>query len=572
MKQQVYPNPIIAVQQLSLFYEDGVESPTLSQLNFHLNHNENLLLLGPSGSGKSTLTYCLNGIFPNELDGKIEGEILVDDKKTTEYAPGELSQKVGVVFQDPESQFCMITVEDEVAFGLENKGIAAGEMEAKVDEVLDLVHLHPYKQHTIHSLSGGMKQKLALACVLALEPQVLILDEPTANLDPKAKKDFIHTIQSLQQEQSFSIIVIEHQLEDWIPLIDRCIMLNLNGEIFYNGSLRQGISDHYQDLKEQGIWIPKITELAIQWSNTDQNVLASYPLNVEEFSEQLQRRDNSDQIFANTNRDSMKAQTTILQAENIQWKKGSQLIISGIDFHLQQGEFVAIVGANGSGKTSFSKILARLQMPSAGRVQLFNRPLKSWQEDELRERIGYVFQNPEHQFITDNVFDEVAFSLRLQNYSVSEIHQKVSHTLLQCQLTGLEGRHPFTLSQGQKRRLSVAIMTINDLSILILDEPTFGQDGRSNKELMRLLSGRNKEGTAIVMITHDMNLVHEYADRVVVFEDGTSVFNGKPNELWRQPSEYIQQWQLELPVYVELQNSLLKGGKNYVSSTTKPKH
>lgn len=556
MKLKKSPNLLIDVQDLSLYFEEA-QVPVLYEISFQLQQRENLLLLGPSGCGKSTLTFCLNGIYPNELDGRLEGEISLNGKATTDFSPGELSQKVGVVFQDPESQFCMMTVEDEVAFGLENIGVPVEEMEGRIDQVLDLVNLLPYKEQSIHSLSGGMKQKLALSCVLALQPDVLILDEPTANLDPLAKKDFIQTIQLLQQKQSFSMIVIEHQLEGWIPLMDRSLMMNKQGDIFYEGPLRHGIQQHVQFMKEQGICLPKATELALQ-SDIDRVHL---PLTVEE----LKRIGG---VPVRTKRKTYQYQPVILQAENIEWSKDKESIIDNMNFSLREGEFMAVVGANGSGKTSFSRILSRLETRHKGSINLFGKALQNWREAELRRKIGYVFQNPEHQFITDQVYDEIAYSLRLQNQSEEEISMKVQEVLIQCQLEGLENRHPFTLSQGQKRRLSVAIMAIEDPAILILDEPTFGQDGRSTEEIMNLLSRRNREGTAIVMITHDMELVHDYADRVVVFKSGETVFDGRPHQLWNEPCDVLESWHLERPIQAVIEEDEGRIVKSHASSTT----
>lgn len=555
MRRKMSPKPLINVHELSLYFEEA-KNPVLSKISFHLEQNENLLLLGPSGCGKSTLTYCLNGIYPCELDGRLEGDISLNGKATSNFSPGELSQKVGVVFQDPESQFCMMNVEDEVAFGLENIGVPIEEMEDRIDQVLKLVNLFPYKESSIHSLSGGMKQKLALACVLAIQPDVLILDEPKANLDPQAKKDFIQTIQELQKIQSFSLIVIEHQLDGWVPTIDRSIMMNKQGELFYDGSLRRGIQQNVKYMKEQGICLPQATELALK-NGTENSKL---PLTVEEFKMVAD-------IPTPTLRESSQEKPVILQAENIEWSKGKEKIIDGINFCMREGEFVAIVGANGSGKTSFSRILSRLETLNKGAVNLFGRPLQNWGESELRRNIGYVFQNPEHQFITDQVYDEIAYGLRLQNKSEEEIETNVRDVITQCQLDGLEFRHPFTLSQGQKRRLSVAIMVIEDPAILILDEPTFGQDGRSTQEIMNLLNRRNQMGTAIVMITHDMELVHENADRVVVFEEGKTVFNAHTHELWKKSSEVLESWKIEQPTQVALEK--YEGRKvDYHASTT----
>ncbi|WP_067726019.1 ABC transporter ATP-binding protein [Oceanobacillus damuensis] len=550
--------PFVEVNGLCLRFETS-QSNILSNISFKLNPGESVLLLGPSGSGKSTLTSCLNGLFPRELDGEMEGDIFIDGKRTTDYRPGELSRQVGVVFQDPETQFCMLTVEDEVAFGLENIGEEFEEMSAKIDAALSLVHMQEYKESAIASLSGGQKQKLALACILALEPSLLILDEPTANLDPIATKDLIETIKNLQGKIPFGLIIIEHKLEGWTDLAERCLLLNRQGEIFYDGSLRHAIRRNRLQLMEQGIWLPKTAQYLLN----SQPDLEELPLTVEEFSK-----------FASTlvnvkpqprKRTAAYTADTIVETHDVTWSTKRRDIISNVSLMFGDGEFIAIVGANGSGKTSLSRILAGIQKPSSGSVMVKGKALKDWKESLLRQEIGYVFQNPEHQFITNTVFEEVAFSLQLKNENNME--EKVNLILEICELLELKHEHPFSLSQGQKRRLSVATMIVDDQSFLLLDEPTFGQDAHSNAELMHLLQQRHQSGSTIVMITHDMEIVDQYATRVIVMNNGAPVADCPPEKLWDMTPEKLKEWQLELPVSVQIQK-ICEEEAYYVSTTS----
>ncbi|WP_226037379.1 ABC transporter ATP-binding protein [Aquibacillus saliphilus] len=539
--------PRIRVSQLKLFYEDDQKQPILDELNFELKDHENLLILGPSGCGKSTLTHCLNGLYPRELDGAMQGDISINGVSANNFASGELSLQVGVVFQDPETQFCMLTVADEVAFGLENKGIATTEMDVRIHEALGLVNMTAYKERVISTLSGGQKQKLALACILALEPEILVLDEPTANLDPKAAKEFIQTLDQLQQKKQFSLIVIEHQLDGWVSLIKRSIMMNTNGQIFFDGILHDGINQHRDRLEKLGIWIPRATKIALAIEKQGAYFFNTLPLTINELASYPISYNGLDK------KKTVKAdKRLLLKARDISWSKRNTSIIKQTNIDLYHGQFVAVLGANGSGKSSLSKLLAGIQKPSRGTIHLDDRPMKNWKEKDLRKKIGYVFQNPEHQFIADSVFDEVAFSLRLQEYSEREINNRVEKILNQCQLTGFDDYHPYTLSQGQKRRLSVATMIVDDQSLLILDEPTFGQDAHSTKQLLHLLVERYNQGTSIVMITHDMDIVHHYADRVLVMEKGHIVLDTTPEQLWNYPVGKLNQWQLELPKEVEL--------------------
>lgn len=543
---------LLEVKNLVLKFDNLTDKSTLTNINFQLNQGESLLLLGASGSGKSTLTFCLNGLYPRELDGEMEGEVFIHGQRTTSYQPGELSRHVGIVFQDPDTQFCMLTVEDEVAFGLENIGMPHKEMKSKINEVLDLVGMLQYKTASLNTLSGGQKQKLALACILALEPQLLILDEPTANLDPVSAKDLVHTIQNLKQKINCSLIIIEHQLDGWTAITERCLLLNRHGEVFFDGSIRKAIAKEYPLLKEEGIWLPKVTQHLLEQKNITPR--EDIPLTVEEFADQAYEWKSA--LSESTNRTDLTTETGQVDIEHIHWQAGERKIIDDISLQLFEGEFVAITGANGSGKTSLSRLTAGLQRPTSGTVSVKGQPLSKWNEVQLREEVGYVFQNPEHQFITHTVFDEVAYSLRIKGQTEKEINDKVNKILAVCDIDHLKEEHPFSLSQGQKRRLSVATMIIDDQHMLLLDEPTFGQDARSNEELMSLLQERYESGTTIVMITHDMELVHDYATRVIVVANGAIAADCKPGQLWTMSSEQLSEWQLSLPVPIQLKSSL----------------
>lgn len=282
------------------------------------------------------------------------------------------------------------------------------------------------------------------------------------------------------------------------------------------------------------------------------------PLTVKEFEEKPFSLFGNEEV--NEGNNLPEAGLPYIKASHISWKVGQQPIIQDISLTLYNGEFIAIVGANGSGKTSFSRILAGIQRPTKGSVSIKDRKLGSWKESQLREEVGYVFQNPEHQFIANTVFDEIAFSLRLKMENEAVVKEKVQAVLETCGLLQLQHEHPYALSQGQKRRLSVAAMIVDDQPFLLLDEPTFGQDASSNAELMGLLQGRYESGATIAMITHDMELIHDFATRVIVLHKGRLVADLAPTELWQLPIEKLHKWQLALPIQVQVQNCLKKEG------------
>lgn len=554
-------NPLqIEVERLEFTYEED-KSPIFQNLSFSIKDNDCILVLGPSGSGKSTLAFCLNKLYPEAVDGIVKGNIIFQGKKLEDYQSGELNQKIGVVFQDPESQFCMVTVEEELAFGLENMNIPRHEMEAKINEALGWVGLTSYKKEAIHSLSGGQKQKLALACVLALQPEVLILDEPTANLDPLSSKELVETVNRLKKRLAFTLIVIEHKLDDWLELIDRCLVLDSDGKLLFDGTPSICFNEYAQFLQKEGIWLPKAVETGILAKASGIYKGDSLPLNLKELMNGLT------ETVCFFKKEAQSVVKSILKVNRLCFSRNRQPILNEISFSINAGELVAIVGANGSGKTTLSKCITGLLPPSHGDIQFNDVALREWKEQELWKKIGYVFQNPEHQFVTNTVFDEIAFGLRVNHKSEEEVKKMVSSILEKTRLVNLVDAHPFTLSQGQKRRLSVATMLVNLQDLLILDEPTFGQDAITAKEIMNLLEEKTQQLGAVLMISHDMDLVDQYADRVFVVEKGEIIFEGTPEVLWNN-KELLFSSRLKLPFrkQLEIETAKVSGGGAYAAT------
>lgn len=529
------PYEQIKAEGLGFSYEEG---DIFTDLTFSIEKNQSLLLLGPSGSGKSTLAYCLNKLYPEAVDGVIKGSITFEGKNLDDFKPGELNQKIGIVFQDPESQFCMLTVEEEVAFGLENFHVPRAEMEAKIDHALELVGLQAEKKTTIHTLSGGQKQKLAIACVLVLQPEVIILDEPTANLDPLSSSDLVETIARLKKERPFTLIVVEHKLDDWVELIDRCLVLDSSAAILFDGTPEQCFGEFAPFLKKEGIWLPKVVEAAITAKKAGVYKGERLPLRNHELLSGLK----DPVAFFKKEIKTMSKSEPILEVSGL----SARGHLKNVSLTIHKGELTALVGANGSGKTTLSKCLAGLIPLSQGEIHFLGVPLSKWKEKDLFQLLGYVFQNPEHQFITDSVYEEIAFGLE---------HRKSALSILEK--IGLEkhaNAHPFSLSQGQKRRLSVATMLVHEQELLILDEPTFGQDANTAYEIMRVLD--EKKG-AVFMITHDMELVDQYADTVHVLDEGELIFSGTPESLWEK-HEVVDKARLKLPFRKQQLNEIVR--------------
>lgn len=416
----------------------------------------------------------------------------------------------------------MLTVEDEMAFGLENLQVAPELMEEKFDAALQDVGLREKKKEMITALSGGEKQKLALACILAMKPPMIILDEPTANLDPVATEAFVSLLETLKEERHLSLFIIEHDLDPWVSMTDRVLMLGRDGRIFYDGPLREGLQEHAGNLKHQGVAMPMVSELALQAGVAE----PPFPLTIDE----LRRRNPVLEGKQRVRKDEI----PLLRAENVSWKS----VLKDVNVTISNGSFTAVVGPNGSGKTTLCRLLAGIISPSAGKVE------HPFGKKEQFRHVGYVFQNPEHQFLTDSVWEEVSYS--------GANRKQVQQMLEWCGLSKHVHMHPFRLSQGQKRRLSVATMLVNDQDVLFLDEPTFGQDAASTEHLMNLIEEKHRSGTTIVMITHDMELVDTYATRAIAMKEGEVAFTGVPEELWE---EDVEAFHLKRPLRAQIEEA-----------------
>ncbi|MFC2949337.1 ABC transporter ATP-binding protein [Virgibacillus sediminis] len=514
----VQPKPVIEVRDYSFSYEEIDEQPLFNRLSFALNENEVTLLMGASGAGKSSLALCLNGLYPDAVEGTATGDIYFHGRHISEFEKGELNQEIGIVFQDPESQFCMITVDDELAFTLENRKFPASEIKGRIKEVLKAVGMEGFEQNKIHELSGGQKQKIALAAVLLLEPEMLILDEPTANLDPVSSLEFIELVQEIQEERGMSVLIIEHQADDWLELIDRVLVIGRDGQLLADDTPERLLTEQKQLLEQEGVFLPRA------------------------YSDAKDLRDVLP-IAA-------PSEESVLSVDGLAFSRKKQQVLEDVSMDIRGGEFVAIVGENGAGKSTLLQLMAGLLTPSKGNVLLSGRKLEKWDENELRKRLGFVFQNPEHQFITDTVYEELTFGMRLNGYAEEEMEQAAGELMRQFHLEKQHDSNPFSLSGGQKRRLSVATVLDETPDILLFDEPTFGQDAATTAELMHYVMELKSKGTAIVFVTHDMDIV-DAADRVSVLQHGKLAYDGSPEKLWEK-EELLQEARLRLPARMRL--------------------
>ena len=541
-------------------------SGLVGPISFDIAAGEVVLLLGPSGSGKSTLTLALNGLLPQAVPASVTGTVEVDGLDTQTTPVAELSTRVGMVFQDPDAQLVTGTVLDEVAFGPENLRMPVAEVLVRAEDALRRVGLWERRSENPDRLSGGGRQRLAIACALAMGSPLLVLDEPTANLDPAGIEEVYAALAELGAAGDRAILLVEHNLDAAVGFVDRVVVLDHDGRLAADGSVDDVLRGRAEHLHDMGVWLPVSTIAALRLRRAG-FALDPLPLTPDELRAALDAeaapastdpsrsssepaatstdpsRSSSERGTSETKRPepasivgsglspSHARSTTghdspLITVRGLTLRRGRTEVLHDIDLDVPRGTFAAVVGANGAGKTSLIQALAGVVAPPKGTVHVDGLDIGRADARTLSTRIGFVFQNPEHQFIAHTVFDEIAHGLRRQHLSDDEVRARTVELLERFGLAGKAESHPFLLSGGQKRRLSVGTALVAGAPVLVLDEPTFGQDRARADELLSLLSELNAEGTTIVVVTHDMQLVTDYADRTVVLADGRVLAEG----------------------------------------------
>jgi energy-coupling factor transporter ATP-binding protein EcfA2 len=465
------------------------------------------LLLGASGAGKSTLLLALAGLLDPSHSGDAEGLLTVDG-----LDPRITRDRTGLVLQDPETQLVMARAGDDVAFGPENRAVPASRIWPLVDTSLAAAGFPYGRDQRTDQLSGGEQQRLALAGVLALTPRLLLLDEPTANLDPRGAGLVRAAIRAIQQQTGATTMVVEHRVAQTLPLVDRVIVIQPGGGLLADGEPADVFFRHGTQLAESGVWVP----------DRPLPVRRRPVRSAESVTTALGRRDP---------RNSVDGDLLIATDVGFQHRGANRRALTGVSSVLRAEETLAVVGPNGSGKSTFATILAGLLAPTAGAVRATTwlagssaaTPPHRWRAADLADRIGMVFQDPEHQFLTGRVRDELAVGPSRRGTPTAEVERRVGALLERLHLTHLAEANPFTLSGGEKRRLSVATALTSDPAVLVLDEPTFGQDRRTWLELVDLLAVHRDAGGAVCAVTHDEAVVASLADRVLTLQDGRVV-------------------------------------------------
>ncbi|MEK4293708.1 ABC transporter ATP-binding protein [Paenibacillus sp. FSL R5-0914] len=518
---------VIEFKDFSFQYR-AQQEPTLTDINLTIAEGEKVLIVGPSGSGKSTLAHCINGLIPFAYKGEMSGSLRIMGLEQKELSIAALSDQVGTVLQDPDGQFVGLTVGEDIAFSLENHAVQQAEMIEKVVAAATAVDIHEYLGASPQELSGGQKQKTTLAGVLVGNVDILLFDEPLANLDPYTGTKAIELIDRVQKETGKTVIIIEHRLEEVLHrAVDRIIVIH-DGRIAADMPAAELLSTRL--LSEVGIREP-LYLTALKYAGctiaSDMNPQHIDEIRLDSCSSKLEYwYDN------NNSQQDKRESLPILELHDVSFGyEKSRPVLHKLNLLIHKGEMVCIAGRNGAGKSTVSKLICGFYKPTSGSILMNGRDIAKDTIKERAERIGFVMQNPNHMISKTLLYDEVALGLKLRGVSEEIIRERVHHVLKICGLYAFRSWPISALSYGQKKRVTIASIMILEPEVIILDEPTAAQDYRHYNEMMEFLLTLREQGMTVIMITHDMHLMLEYADRAVVLSDGVKLADDSPERV-----------------------------------------
>jgi energy-coupling factor transport system ATP-binding protein len=537
--------PDVSIDRLSFTYA-GTSKPILREINLTIAPGEMVLLTGPSGCGKSTLALALAGLIPTRISGELRGGIFLDGTNISRLNIHEISQQVGIVFQNPDNQLVQLSVEEEVAFGPENLALPPEEIEKRIGEALAATGMLAMRHEQIYALSGGQKQRVAIAATLAMRPQVLVLDEPTSDLDPVGAQEVLSVLSDLNTQHGMTIILIEHKIDEVIPWVHRVLLMD-EGAVALDAppatAFRQLSIWH-----EKGVSVPQMAQVA---HGLPEVFSGGLPLTVESVLDALRGTPFARALQAMPREASLSdllaspppnfAGPALLEWKNVNLAYDRNQVLFDVTMQIWSQEWTALIGANGSGKTSLASLVMGFQGPTSGEIAVEGKPVKSGNVSRQARTLAYLFQSADTMLFTSTVENELRFGQQHRNRQNQNSEFTLEHIL---EITGLEpyrATNPFHLSHGQRKRLALGALLTRQPKTLILDEPTTGQDEGHARTFLRFLDGvRSTEGLTYLMITHDMRAVATYATRLLVLRAGRIVLNGPPAEIFARRAELHQ--------------------------------
>ena len=552
---------LIEIKDLCYTYPQA-ESPAIKDINLTINKGEFILLTGPSGCGKTTFCRALNGLIPKFYNGEMTGQVIVNGLDTVEHSTMELSQHVGLIFQNPDNQIFALTVEKDIAFGLENLGKSKETMYKEIDWAADVTGIQALRHRATHELSGGQKQRLTIASVLAMHPSIIVMDEPTSFLDPVGAEHIFNVLDQLNKELGITIIIIEHRIDIAAKYVDRIIVFD-RGEVRSDGAPVDILSK--EDTRLLGVGIPRILTLAKRFKNDE--IFSPPPLTANQFYEDI-----FSMLPEKTGKIDNKLPFDLQELSGEHHHKpliktkglyfdypGNVHALKGVDLTIHQGDYVAIMGENGAGKTTLVKHFNGLLRPKDGKVFFEGEDISEKSVAQLARKIGLVFQNPDDQLFEETVEKEISFALRNFGVKASLIEKRVNWSLNLLDINQYREKSPFTLSGGERKRVALASVLAWDPDVLVLDEPTIGQDYGQKERLRHFLMQLRTQGKTVVIVTHDVEFVAESQPRIVLMAGGKVITEGATKQIMMN-KEVLEQCSVAQPEITRLFSRLCDHG------------
>lgn len=548
----------ISINNLTFRYKDQKDANAIENINLDIEKGQFVVIMGPSGAGKSTLANCLNGLIPHFIKGKFEGQVLVNGINTKDNSVSRMAKEIGLVFQDFESQLFSTNTKLEIAFGPENFNVPREEIEKRIEKVLKVVKLEGLEDRQPPTLSGGQKQRLAIGSILASKPSIICMDEPTTDLDPIGKMGIFTIAKELHQDRDLTLIIIEHETEEALNA-NRLIIME-DGRIIQDGPPERVLRE--VDLMDRiGIMPLQVPKYFTKVTSLENQELPLTPEEgIQKFKSLNLKVSNReyDKIVENEVEREKSYGDVIIQVKDLEHTyPNGKTALKGVDLTIREGEFLAIIGHNGSGKTTLVKHFNGLLLPTKGDVVVEGKNTKESSIFEIGKTVGYVFQNPDHQIFANTVYEEVAFSPKIRGCSQEEIEERVKEALKAVDMEGFEEEDPFSLTKGQRQRIAVASILSARPKVIILDEPTTGLDYKEQRQMMELIKKLNENGHTIIMVTHTMWVVAEYAHKVGVVNQGKLALYGSTREVFSKEEELLDYY-LKVPHIVSFSNKLGK--------------
>jgi len=536
----------IKFDRVSFHYADS-ESPALKDINLEIKPGEIVLITGPAGSGKTTLCSCINGLIPHYHEGLLEGTVTIGEYDTKKVRVGGLASIVGMVFQDPESQLVTNSVADEVAFGPENFGVPREKINKRVHKALEATRMTGYEDREPHTLSGGEQQACVIAATYSMHPEIYVLDEPLANLDPQGRAKVLELVTDIARDFGKTMIIVEHALEEILPYVQRVIVMD-KGRIIRDDTVEKILKAG--DVKKV-FKRPDVTRLA---QSID---IPGFPLHPEDLVTKMQKKYDLNRI-----RDTIMHERgngkgdVVIEMENVSHRYEAGVnALHDVNLTIHEGEFIALLGRNGSGKTTLVSHIIGLLKPTQGKVTVVGYDTVDTPTHMLARHVGFCFQNPNHQIVSFTVQDEMKFGLKAHEIDESEYQQRIDKALKIVNMEEYADAEVFDLGKGQKQRIALASVLTLEPEMLVIDEPTTGQDPEMTDEIFEIIKRLNKNGTTVLVITHKVDYAAMYAQRAIVLNQGYLKFDGPIDELLLD-EELMQANSLELPHITRLAKQL----------------